>query len=138
MMKAAFLAFVMLNASGALCCDCARLLVKDAKKSSEVVFHGTISDISGGKVIFRVDRVWKGDVGRTFEMIEFTAGGSCLGFRPSLLLVGNDLLVFAWRLHRFPGDNDYFTGACSGTSTWNDAGANIKKLGPGRPPRGNP
>jgi len=138
MMKTAFLTFAMLSASSALGCECGPVSVSEAKKSAEVVFRGTITAISDGKVMFRVDRVWKGEVGGTFQMPEFTAGGSCLGFRPSLLLVGNDLLVFAWRLRRFAGDADYFTDVCTRTSMWDDAGGAVKKLGKGRLPRGNP
>ena len=116
-------------------CDCVTPSVRQAKKGAEVVFRGTITDIRDGKVIFRVDRVWKGDVGLTFEMIDFPEAAACLGFMDRWLRVGNDLLVFAWRLHRYPNDNEYFTSICTRTSTWNEASDTLKKLGKWRPPK---
>ena len=84
----------------ALGCDCVGLSVNEAKKAAEVVFRGTIIDVSAGKVIFRVDRVWKGNVRPTFDMPEFIEGAACLGFHERMLKVGSDLLVYATRLHR--------------------------------------
>jgi hypothetical protein len=111
--------------------------VRQAKKGAEVVFRGTITDIREGKVIFRVDRVWEGDIGLSFEMVDFPEAAACLGFDNRLLGVGNDLLVFAWRLHRYPNDNEYFTSICAHTSASSDASEALKKLGKGRPPRGS-
>jgi hypothetical protein len=118
-------------------CDCVAPSVRQAKKGAKVVFRGTITDIHEGKVMFRVDRVWKGDIGQTFEMVDFPAA-QCLGFRDSWLQVGEDLLVFAGRLHRYPNDSDYFTSICTKTSMWSEAFDTVKKLGHGRPPRGGP
>src|ERR1700722_5591769 len=39
---------------------------------------GTITDISGGKVV-RVERIWKGNIGRTFDTPEVIEGAACLG-----------------------------------------------------------
>jgi hypothetical protein len=118
-------------------CDCIAPSVHQAKKGAEVIFRGTITDIHDGKVIFRVNRVWKGDVEQTFEMVDFPESG-CLGFLNRWLRVGNDLLVFAWRLRRYLNDNEYFTSICTKTSTWSEASDTLKKLGKGRPPRGSP
>jgi hypothetical protein len=126
------------DASIALGCECAPTSVNESKESSEVVFRGTITAIRGGKVSFRVNRVWKGEVGQTFEMVEMRAGIACLGFSSGWLAVGNDLLIFASRLHRYPGDEDYFTDVCSGTRLGRDAGETLAKLGKGGPPRSAP
>jgi hypothetical protein len=121
----------------AFACDRVAPSVRAAKKGAEVVFRGTIKDIHGGKVIFRVDRVWKGDIGETFEMVDFPAAG-CLGFLDKWLRIDNDLLVFAWRLHRYPNDGEYFTSICTKTGMWSDASDTLKKLGQGRFPRPGP
>jgi hypothetical protein len=73
----------------------------------------------------------EGDVGPTFNMPEFIESAACLGFRRSLR-VGNDLLVFASRLHRDAGDNDYLTNICLPTGIVSEAGETLKALGKGR------
>jgi hypothetical protein len=133
-MKSALLVCAAWTASIALGCDCVGMSVNEATKRAEVVFRGTITDISAGKVIFRVDRVWKGDVGRTFDMPEFIEGGGCLGFFEKLPKVGNDLLVYAGRLHRSSNDEDYFTSICTRTNLSSDAGEDFHKLGEGKLP----
>jgi len=133
--KIALLAFVVWSASVALGCDCAPVSLRDAKAGSEVVFRGTITSIRGGKVRFRIERVWKGNIGRTFDMPEFPETSACIGFLPSLLQVGNDLLVFAWRLHRDSNDNDYFTSICTHTQLSQSAGEDFAGLGRGKAPR---
>ncbi|MBZ5606806.1 MAG: hypothetical protein LAP38_01000 [Acidobacteriia bacterium] len=138
MVKIVFLVCLALNAASALGCECVPLSLNEAKAMAEVVFRGTITDIRAGKVFFRVDRVWKGNVGRTFDMPDFTESSACIGFMPKWLRVGNDLLVFATRLHRYPGDNDYFTNICSWTSLASEAGDALEKLGRGRLPRNSP
>ena len=136
-MKIALLVFPVLSAVYAIGCECVPVSPNEAKKLPEVVFRGTITDISRGKVTFRVDRIWKGDPGRTFEMPEFTQrGGACIGFRSNLLVVGNDVVVFAARLRRYPGDNEYFTSICTRTSLSYVVGDTLARLGKSRPPRG--
>jgi hypothetical protein len=137
MTRFALLLGLFWNASVAFGCDCVTLPVSQEKRGAEVVFRGTITEIRGGTVHFRVERVWKGNVGRTFEMPDVTGLG-CIGFWPSLLFEGNDLLVFAWRLDRYPGDNEYFTALCSGTSLASQAGETLAKLGKGSAPRASP
>jgi hypothetical protein len=84
-------------------CDDVYVSPKQAKRFSEVVFQGTIAGFKGSgldrTVIFRVSRVWKGPVGPTFEMpaIE-TDGGLCTAFWRGLLIVGNELVVYASHL----------------------------------------
>jgi hypothetical protein len=134
-MKSSLLAGAAWATSVALGCSCGGLSVNQAKKDAEVVFRGTITDISAGKVVFRVDRVWKGNVGRTFDMPEFIEGAACLGFHGWMLKAGNDLLVYASRLHRSSDDEDYFTSICTRTNLSSDAGEDFKKLGKGKPPR---
>src|SRR5690349_15135535 len=66
-------------------CDDIAVSAKEAKHLSEVVFQGTIEGFRGSgtdrTVIFRVSRVWKGQIGPTLEMpaIE-TDGGICTAF----------------------------------------------------------
>jgi hypothetical protein len=138
MMKVVFLVGLAWTAASALGCECAPLSLNEAKEMAEVVFRGTITDIRAGNVSFRVKRVWKGDVGRTFDMPDFTESAACIGFLPKWLQVGNDLLVFAARLDRYPGDNDYFTSICSRTSLASEAGDAFERLGRGKLPRNVP
>jgi hypothetical protein len=138
MTKIVFLVYLAWNAASALGCDCVPSSLNESKAGAEVVFRGTITDIRDGKVSFRVDRVWKGHVGHTFDMVDFRESSACIGFLPKWLQVGNDLLVFAWRLHRYPGDNDYFTNICTRTSLASEAGDALEKLGNGRLPRNSP
>src|SRR5258708_33932427 len=79
-------------------CDDVAISTKEAKHGSDVVFQGVIEGFrDAGKnriVIFRVSRVWKGQVGPTFEMpaIE-TTGGLCTAFWEGQLGRGNELVV---------------------------------------------
>ena len=138
MTKAVVLVYLAGSAAIALGCECVPLSLNEAKARAEVVFRGTIIDIRGGNLSFRVDRVWKGTVGHTFDMPDFPETSACIGFLPKLLQVGNDLLVFAWRLHRYQGDNEYFTDICTRTSLASEAGDTLKKLGRGNLPRNSP
>ena len=89
-------------------CDDIEISVKQAKHISEVVFQGTVESFKGSgfdrTVIFRVSRVWKGQVGRTLEMpaIE-TDGAMCNAFWKGLLAVGNELVVYASRPYLVDG-----------------------------------
>ena len=137
-MKYIVFACLAWNAASALGCDCAPSSLKAARAEAEVVFRGKIMAIHDGTVSFRVDRVWKGSVRSTFDMPDFPETSACLGFLPKLLEVGNELLVFAWRLHRYPTDNDYFTSICTRTGLASEVGATIRKLGKGRLPINSP
>lgn len=136
--KLAFLVCATWSASVALGCDCAHVSVKQAKKWADVVFRGSITDISGGKVVFRVERVWKGNIGRTFEMPELREEAACIGFWPSQLKVGNDLLVYAKWQPFGSRDGAYFTNICTRTRLSSGAGEDFRKLGRGKPARNSP
>jgi hypothetical protein len=83
-------------------------------------------------VIFRVTRVWKGRIGQTFEMPAYQ-GDWCSAFRqttPSLLTVGNDLLVYASRIDS--ANEDYFPMPCNTDLVTKVR--NFQDLGRGRKP----
>lgn len=85
-------------------------------------------------VVFRIERVWKGDISETLEMPAIERdGGTCLGFSKGLLEVGNELLVYA---NRPKGSDDYVTGLCSHTSLAART-KDFRELGPGAAPRKN-
>lgn len=128
-------------------CSCRPVSANEALGNADVVFRGTIAEIRNPqteplntvlqhpprRVVFRVTRVWKGVVGETFEMpaIEHT-GGYCLGFWRHLLVVGNDLLVYAYRTK---GTADYTTNICSHTQLASDAEKDLRELGLGTAPK---
>ncbi|MGA3204862.1 MAG: hypothetical protein ABSF12_20405 [Bryobacteraceae bacterium] len=84
-----------------------------------------------GIVVFRVSRVWKGDVGPIFEMPALEETSMCVGFWPTHLKVGNDLLVYAVRN---PGENAYYTNICTRTALAKDAKEDFDQLGRGGEP----
>jgi hypothetical protein len=112
---------------------------------SEVVFRGTIIELRDSQkpadlpagfaqdtkkiVVFRVSRVWKGEVGETFEMPAVEETSACVGFWPSILKVGSDLLVYAYH----SGGADYYTGICGGHKLAVGA-KDFKELGRGKGP----
>jgi hypothetical protein len=118
--------------------------VREAVANADVVFRGTIIDIHDAKrdvitdilqpakriAVFRVTRVWKGDVGQTFEMpaIE-NPGGICRGFRRQLLVIGNELLVYAYEYK-----GEYLTGICSRTRLAQQSKEDFDELGEGSAP----
>jgi hypothetical protein len=125
----------MISLAVAAACTCSAPSVGGAKKLADVVFRGVIANISGGRVSFRVSRVWKGNVGRLFEMPEFRETSACLGFWPDHLRIGNDLLVYAYTLPRGSKSGTYFTDICSRTSLSKNAREDFRKLGTGWSPR---
>lgn len=120
--------------TGLLCaCDCIELPAKEAERSSEVVFRGTVvgfrdSDPGERMVIFDVRRVWKGRVRRQFEM-PAVQGDWCGAFKPSLLKIGNDLVVYASRIAR---GTEYLPMPCNTTLARSTESA--QALGRGRKP----
>ncbi len=118
-------------------CDDVYVSPKQAKRFSEVVFQGTIAGFKGSgvdrTVIFRVSRVWKGPVGPTFEMpaIE-TDGGVCSAFWKGLLVVGNELVVYASRL---PVSNRNECFPMRGKSILVSRATDISQLGRGHKPK---
>jgi hypothetical protein len=78
--------------------------------------------------VFRVNRVWKGDVGETIEMPAVKEASTCTGFWPLYLKVGSDLLVYAKRQ-----GSEYYTAVCGLHKPAKDA-KDLEELGPGEEP----
>jgi hypothetical protein len=125
-------------------CECTEPTVQVKKEHSDVVFRGTIIELrkaeSGspvpygtrgtGKVaVFHVGRVWKGDVGTTFEMPAVEETSACRGFWPPYLVVGKELLIYAERR-----GSDYYTSICGFHKQATDAEKDLEELGPGAEP----
>jgi len=130
-------------------CSCREPSVEDKKNHSDVVFRGTITalrdaekpaGISAGwgrdtkKIaVFRVSRVWKGEVGQSFEMPAVQETSVCFGFWPPFLKVGNDLLIYA--SHSIFSESEYYTSIC-GFHKPASAAKDLEELGPGQEPQG--
>jgi hypothetical protein len=122
-MFARIVGIVVLSVGTVFGCDCIEPSVQAKKDHAKVIFRGTIIELRDSKVaagitaglvkdtkkiaVFRVTRVWKGDVGETFEMPAIEETSACIGFWPTYLKVGSDLLVYAWRV-----GSEYITGIC--------------------------
>jgi len=119
-------------------CDDIEVSTKEAKHFSEVVFQSTVEGFKGSgadrTVIFRVSRVWKGQVGPTFEMpaIE-TEGGLCTAFWKGLLAVGNELVVYASRPYLSAGIKDLLP--IRSKTTLASRAKDISALGRGHKPK---
>lgn len=128
-------------------CSCIPVTVSELMESADIIFRGTIIDVHDVQtgvgteigmgvgrrvVLFRVKRVWKGDVGEILEIpaIE-NPSGICWGFPKGLLAVGNELLVYA---RRQDGSEDYITNICSHTSLATRT-KDFQELGRGKAPR---
>lgn len=99
----------------AYACDCSDPPLQWVKAHADVIFRGTLVALAPatgpqgfgdtfdtGKIaVFHVSRVWKGSVGPTLEMPALLETSACWGFSSSHLRIGNDLLVFAFRV---PGE----------------------------------
>jgi hypothetical protein len=68
-------------------------------------------------------------------MPEFREAAACLGFWPSLLAVGNDLLVYAFRIPPDDPKAEYITSICTRTQLATTAAEDLAKLGKGKRPR---
>jgi hypothetical protein len=102
-----------------------------------MVFQGTIEGFRGSgadrTVIFRVSRVWKGRVGRTLEMPAMeTDGGLCTAFWRGLLVLGNELVVYASRLP-LPGSREFLP--LRSKTTLVSRAKDILQLGRGHKPK---
>ena len=142
--------FVLSSCAGiAHACNCREPKVEFKKDHSDVVFRGTIielrdSDKAAGisamwgrdtrkMAVFRVSRVWKGEVGQTFEMPAVEETSMCLGFLPDALMVGADLLIYADRV-QVPGrESEYYTSICGFHKSARSA-HDLRKLGRGEEP----
>lgn len=136
MMLSRLAILVAMSAGFGIACDCEAPSVSSAKRQADVVFRGTITQFrDSGKgwriAVFKVSRVWKGDVRETFEMPAIEEGAACFGFAPRLIRGWNDLLVYATRI---APDDDYIITSCSRTALASET-TDFKHLGPGRKPK---
>jgi hypothetical protein len=116
----------------AAACSCFQTTSVEALGNADIVFRGKLVRHGWGTAVFHVDEQWKGDLGNSVEL-EWRDGshGDCNGFWPDLLKVGNDLLVFGFR----DSGGVYRTSICMPTKLVSDARAELRDLGPGKPPR---
>ena len=144
-MKPAALLFTALSLCWA--CDCTEPSVEAKRSHAELIFRGTIIELRDASqtantysvltryikktVVFRVSRVWKGNVGQTFEMPAVEETSACIGFWPAFLKVGQDLLVYAGRF----GGAEYLTSICGNHKPAMSAGEDFRALGPGKEPQ---
>ena len=142
---------ILMSAVSSCACTCSAPPVEEMRRNADVVFRGTIVALrpSGkpvsfvgdtGKIaVFKVNRVWKGDIGSAFEMAAYEETGACWGFWPHLLKIGNDLVVFAFQTPG--GDIDepstFQTTICSRTAPAT-ANKDLDALGPGYEPSKSP
>jgi hypothetical protein len=129
-------------------CSCQEGDPQYKKAHSDVVFRGTITALRDSEkppslseqigmakrykiAVFNVTRVWKGEVGQTFEMPAIEETSLCTGFWPPFLKVGSDLLVYANR----GSDSEYYTSICGRHKPAGPAIVERRELGPGEEPR---
>lgn len=125
--------------------NCKTQSPKRALKTSDIVFRGTVAEVTESEVIFTVERVWKGALPRIYKMPKVISPGPCLaGFSQREVQRGNDLVVYAiwWSpsspvLDLFPRGSlpGFAVGLCSRTALARDATEDIKALGKGNPPQ---
>lgn len=142
----------VLGSPAAYACDCSDPPVWDVRNRADVIFRGTIVALrpsakplgfgdtrdTGRVAVFQVDRIWKGEVGPTFEMPALEELAACWGFSSTLLKVGSDLLVYAFKV---PGATSgayiYETTICSRTALARD-NPDFAELGAGHKPARSP
>jgi len=114
-------------AEAARACGCEPLTTKEAKKTSEAVFTGTVidsyrergADGEEWRVRLSVEDFWKGDPGE--EVIVYTASDCMVTFEP-----GKKYLVFAARQ---AGRGRLITDVCRSTATLDTRSEELAKLG---------
>jgi hypothetical protein len=137
---------LLLAVSICAACDCSEQSVEAKRDFADIIFRGTIvqlrktsksSDISVGfgrdlkeTVVFRVSRVWKGQVGQVFEMRAIEETSVCWGFWPDFLKVAEDLLVYAKSVQ----GSEYLTSICGNHKPAKISEKDFKILGPGKEP----
>jgi hypothetical protein len=154
---------VLMLANVSVACKCRETTASHALEHSDIVFRGTVVEVRDVEmirdvavqrsshnfaqrqkqiVVFRVTRVWKGDVTESFEMPVMTGTvTSCSGDWNSWARVGNDLLVFSVRWA--PGQYGYSGGelgyyvtqACSHTGLAHQKSKDFQELGQGIEPK---
>jgi len=110
---------------------------KEAESYSELVFRGKVQNYNRSVAVFRVSRVWKGDIPRNYEMPAMESTELCDGFPPRLLVAGNELMIYARRVQSQWGDYVffvYFPLHCQ-IRLAKDAKADFRQLGRGHKPR---
>ena len=125
--------------------DCKPESVNHALKRENIVFRGTITEITESQVIFSVAQVWKGTLPKVFAMPKIFSTGPCIpGFFEPQMKVGSDFVVYAHWVpaspklpglipsEQLPG---YVVGVCTRTALADSALEDLKKLGVGRQPR---
>jgi hypothetical protein len=142
----------VLSAVSVYGCDCSAPPVQEVINRADVVFRGTIIALrpstrplgwndtrdTGKVAVFQVSRVWKGEVGPTFEMPALEELAACWGFWPNLLKVGNDLLVFAFQVpDQTSGTYIFETTICSRTALAR-GNTDLAELGAGHEPGRSP
>lgn len=138
-----------LSVSVVSACTCEAPGAQEAKALADVVFRGTIIAMRDSTepslsradtkiAVFRVTRVWKGEVKPAFEMPAYEERSACWGFWPRLLKVGNELLVYARRLDgATPGAFIFITSICSRTALIEN-NKDLGELGDGYEPGKSP
>jgi hypothetical protein len=127
-----FAGLMIFGTAIASACSCAPQTVEQSKAQADVVFRGKIVEFResvelGRIAVFRVDRVWKGSVSKTIEML--TAEGLCFGFGRDMVRIGAELLVYG------SGSKDlYVPDVCSRTA-FARGNPDIDELGKGTPPK---
>ena len=140
------LALVAISVCATYGCSCGEPTVEIAKDDAEIIFRGTITAFRPADkpselgrmvqdtkrmAVFQVTRVWKGEVGQTFEMPAVEETTMCWGFWPPFLKVGTDLLVYA---RRFNGGTQFVTSICNRTQLAQNS-KDFNELGPGQEPK---
>jgi hypothetical protein len=142
-MKAA-LFLAMMSGGLVSACICGDPTVQAATEDADVVFRGTLIALRPTNkrtgfegpgftpkiAVFRVSRVWKGDVEPIFEMPAMSEDSTCRGFASGFLKVGAELIVYAFR-----SEGEYFTGVCTRTRFMKYAAKDFQELGPGEEPK---
>ncbi|MEW5819766.1 MAG: hypothetical protein AB1782_06210 [Cyanobacteriota bacterium] len=91
-------------------------------------------------VTFKVDQVWKGKVGKTFEIQTVFNKWTCRGF---FFAEGNEYLVFSYLRKNDPSEypnfdkkysNIYDVSLCSGTNLLSQSKSFLEELGKGKSP----
>lgn len=126
--------FVKISYKPASACSCIRPAPPlEAKEQAAAVFSGTVISQESSqfevKVNFKVQRVWKGNIGDTVSVITNTNSAACgINFSDR-----QSYLVYA-----FENQNQLRTNLCSRTQLLSRAGEDLRALGSGiRPDRQN-
>jgi len=133
LLQLVMLFFVSLELTYAMQCDCAS--GPEDKRGAEIVFRGKVVAFhefakDSRVVVFRVIRVFNGDLTETFEMPALENGVACFGFNPGMLRIGNELLVYASSFgSKRPAD---LSVRCA-TKLWSETN-DVRKLGRGKKP----